>query len=221
MTTTGAERDWPHQPIRSKRAWADAPAAPLVVTAPPPAVVQTGPRYNPPPLPRPAVLIVAGTIALAVLLICGSIGDWVWRTDEMSTLLDRIETSEASMLVPNRELGITLFSCRDPDSTDCNPAKAAHIAGLALPTFELTGRRVAEVKVSRFHGAIAAARDRYVDHSEAWQAFLGAVADDPEAAAGVPNHIFSTFHIAGAAARAAVPPLARHDERARVDRIFR
>lgn len=183
-----------------------------------------------PPLPSPAVeadrgrrrrlvvgLLVAFLVASGLTGITG-LGDWALRAHELDETLDRVERSEDAMSLPTRRLLAVQEQCAY--SPDCDEAAVARAAQAALTPIVRTGDAVRDVKVAAWHPDIATFRDRYEDHSLAWQRYLQEVIDDPIGSLEAQNDITATFTVAAAAGLEAVPTVSRGDPKRRVDRIF-
>lgn len=234
---TPTRRGWPFEPVDLEPAPPARPAGPLVLPAATernplpvaPPVVDAAPRPERPPpalnperaaMRRSTITAIVASVLLVVLVLGGIAGDWSVRTAELRRLLDRIEASETAQVLPVRRLRLMLWTCREPIDDGCDPEAARAAVVKALPELDRTGDAVAAVEIARLHPEIKGLRNRYVEHSQAWRIYFRAIAADPAASVDYPATIGITWDAAGEAARRALPPLARDDDKARVERIF-
>jgi hypothetical protein len=183
-----------------------------------------------PPLKRRTpgwVPVLIGVFAF-LLVLAGSgltAGDWISRNSEMNLLVTRIEASESSMQQTQDELAAifaeyegleTLTAPQKAELTD--KLKAAAAAGDERVT--AAGRGVREVAIMPWHGNIAAGKQAYVIHNQAWQDYLGASAKDPDVLLVDQPEIDSTFMASEPLLKKAVPEPPLFDLKKRVRDIF-
>lgn len=171
---------------------------------------------------RAAKVIVGVSLIVAVLLTL----DWWQLNREMDSLLKATTASEQAMENGSDALAAVFRTAPRGYMTDEQRSglrtRIQDAAGEAAADTEDTGAAVEEVSALPWHRSLIRARTRYLDHSDAWQAFFAAVATDPAKLQDRAStaRISATFRVAHRAYLDAVPPVALNNARPRVDRIF-
>ena len=152
-------------------------------------------------------------------------GDWASRNSEMNSLVTRIEASESAMQQTQDELAAIFAEYEEPPALTTqekveftDKLKAAAAAG--EQRVAEAGQGVRGVVVMPWHGNIAAGKQAYVEHNQAWQDYLSASAKDPAVLVGDQPAINETFAAAEPVLKRAVPEPPLYDLKVRVDRIF-
>jgi len=174
--------------------------------------------------------LVAGAVAFLLTLgIGGAVGtDWLARNVEMDRLVTAIEASEASMGVVQDQVGTVLADLDAADlegaptdaQTKAAVAKLAAIAVDGADSIGAAGRVVAAVNVLPWHTDIAAAKEAYLLHNYAWQAYMQSAMEDPVAFTVNQPLVNESFIDAQAPLEKAVPASGLFDLQTRVDNIF-
>jgi hypothetical protein len=211
------QRGWPYEPVDTRAAPVAVEELPVVMSV---RDAADTPETPPVQADRPRALIALVVVATVAVLLSGfAVIDWFSRNQELDVLLDRIEIAERTQILPRDSIDLLRRDCYFSPG-DCDATAIARVAARFLPDLQATGDAVAKTRLTRHHGALRDMRDRYVDHSLAWQRWLSDLAKAP-LEADPPDDISTTFFAAGRAARKAVPPFAIHDARARVEAIYR
>lgn len=162
-----------------------------------------------------AVLLGAGLVAV----------DWVKRSTEMRSLIAQIEVSEQAMEQTQQKFqdAVSGFQSKAPLSEDNRAAldellKDAAAAGLRDVTH--AGELVASVQGMPWHADVLDARRAYLAHNRAWQVYLAAAAEDPSVLGVANGEVNSTFGLAEAPLREAVPEPDLFDLLPALDLIF-
>jgi hypothetical protein len=158
---------------------------------------------------RRQIALILGTLLLAAA------GDWGVRNLEMRALLDSMEESESAMNAYNtRADGVVrrFAGLEDPLAVDPAAVERAvfdlqDAASTALATTISTHSQIAAQPILPWHTSIDRARDSYLDHSTAWQEFLGEVVDDPARIGSRTPTISGTFDVLKDTIPDALPPL--------------
>ncbi len=174
--------------------------------------------------------LVAGAVAFLLTLgIGGAVGtDWLARNIEMDRLVTAIEASEATMGVVADQVG-AVFAGLDAADLEGAPTNAqtaaavAELAGIAVDgadSIGAAGRVIAAVSVLPWHTEIKAAKEAYLLHNLAWQAYMQSAVEDPVALTVPQLLVNQSFEDAQEPLDNAVPELALFDLQSRVKNIF-
>lgn len=176
------------------------------------------------------VPLVAGAVAFLLTLgIGGAVGtDWLARNIEMDRLVTAIEASEATMGVVQDRVAVVFEELDSADlqgePTDAQTqAAVAELAGIAVDgadSIGAAGRVIAAVNVLPWHTEIEAAKEAYLLHNYAWQAYMQAAIEDPVAFTVDQPLINSSFMDSQLPLEDAVPELSLFDLQPRVENIF-
>jgi len=118
---------------------------------------------------------VAGAVAFVLTLVAGGalVADWSWRVGQMQTLLERVEASEAVM----GELQDAVSEAFEEHGSSGDNQKLDRelraLATEAQAELAAAGSAVAELPIAVWHVDIEQARDAYLLHNFAWQAYMG------------------------------------------------
>jgi len=174
--------------------------------------------------------LVAGAVAFLLTLgIGGAIGtDWLARNVEMDRLVTAIEASEATMGVVQDQVGTVLADLDAADlegaptdaQTKAAVAKLAAIAVDGADSIGAAGRVIAAVNVLPWHTDIRTAKEVYLLHNYAWQAYMQSAMEDPVAFTVNQPLVNQSFIDAQAPLEEAVPASCLFDVQTRVDNIF-
>jgi len=174
--------------------------------------------------------LVAGAVAFLLTLgIGGAIGtDWLARNVEMDRLVTAIEASEATMGVVQDQVGTVLADLDAADlegaptdaQTKAAVAKLAAIAVDGADSIGAAGRVIAAVNVLPWHTDIRTAKEVYLLHNYAWQAYMQSAMEDPVAFTVNQPLVNQSFMDAQAPLEEAVPASGLFDVQTRVDNIF-
>jgi hypothetical protein len=174
--------------------------------------------------------LVAGAVAFLLTLgIGGAVGtDWLARNIEMDRLVSAIEASEATMGVVQDRVAVVFEELDSGDlqgePTDTRTqAAVAELAGIAVDGADAigaAGRVIAAVNVLPWHTDIKAAKEAYLLHNYAWQAYMQAAIEDPVAFTVDQPLINSSFMDSQQPLEDAVPQLSLFDLQVRVENIF-
>jgi hypothetical protein len=216
----GGMSDQPQEPT--------APTMEYIDAGPPGDPVRPYP-YGPAALPkrRAWVPVVVGLVAFLVVLVGVGmvVGDWAERNVEMRALVSNIEQSESAMAdVQNAIQAMSVhFDPNTPLTAEESAAvneKLQQIAADGVVGISAGGALVESTTALPWHKDILAARDAYVAHNKAWQAYLTAAAKDASEFAKPQDNVNSTFKAAEQPIRDAVPRPALFSLPERVDAIF-
>jgi hypothetical protein len=176
------------------------------------------------------ISLIAGAVAFLLTLgIGGAVGtDWLARNVEMDRLVTAIEASEASMGAAQDQVGAILDELDATDlqgaPTDAETAAiVAELAGIAVEgadSIGAAGRAIADVSVLPWHTKIEAAKEAYLLHNYAWQAYMQSAIEDPVAFTVNQPLVNQSFEEAQQPLVDAVPELALFDLSSRVENIF-
>ncbi len=167
--------------------------------------------------------------ALAFLLVLAGLGlvsgDWVLRNAEMNTLISSVEKSESAMQQTQDEIGAVMDATGG--MATITPAQRADLAAALTAAaaagekrIAAAGEKVSAVRVSSWHGDIAAAKQAYVTHNHAWQDYMSAGAADPKALLADTPAVNDSFAAAEPLMKKAVPDPALFNLVKRVAAIF-
>jgi hypothetical protein len=174
--------------------------------------------------------LVAGAVAFLLTLgIGGAMGtDWLARNVEMDQLVSAIEASEATMGVVQDRVAVVYDELDSADlqgaPTDAQTqAAVAELAGIAVDgadSIGAAGRVIEAVNILPWHTEIKAAKEAYLLHNYAWQAYMQAAIEDPVAFTVDQPLIDSSFMDAQQPLEDAVPELTLFDLQYRVENIY-
>jgi hypothetical protein len=182
--------------------------------------------------------LVAGAVAFLLTLgIGGAVGtDWLARNIEMDRLVSAIEVSEAAMGEVQERVAVVLEELdaadlqgapTDPQTdaqTDAQTkAAVAELAGIAVDGAEsigAAGREIAAVNVLPWHIDIETAKEAYLLHNYAWQAYMQAAIEDPVAFTVDQPLVNQSFIDSQEPLEVAVPIPSLFDLELRVENIF-
>jgi len=174
--------------------------------------------------------LVAGAVAFLLTLgIGGAMGtDWLARNVEMDRLVSAIEASEATMGVVQDRVAVVFEELDSADlqgePTDAQTkAAVTQLAEIALDgadSIGAAGREIAAVNVLPWHADIKAAKEAYLLHNYAWQAYMQAAIEDPVAFTVDQPLINTSFMDSEQPLADAVPGMSLFDLQTRVENIF-
>ncbi len=178
--------------------------------------------------------LVAGAVAFLLTLgIGGAVGtDWLARNIEMDRLVSAIEVSEAAMgevqdrvVVVLEELDAADLQGAPADAqTDAQTkAAVAELAAIAVDgadSIGAAGRAIAAVNVLPWHTEITRAKEAYLLHNYAWQAYMQAAIEDPVAFTVDQPLVNQSFLDSQQPLENAIPDLSLFDLEPRVENIF-
>lgn len=169
-------------------------------------------------------------IGLAVFLVAlvgfgAAVSDWALQNIEMRSLMNAIESSERSMTEVQQGVTGVLDELDDgaiPDDDGGTALKEAlsTVAAEGDAAVAAAGDRVASVRIAPWHDEIRAAQMAYVEHNQAWQAYLTAAASDPTEFGRPQDRVNDSFAAAEAPLLSAVPDPALFELLARVQAMF-
>jgi hypothetical protein len=183
-----------------------------------PKATRATPRWLPPVLALLVFFIVLGVGGLVVT-------DWALRNAEMNALVAKVEVSEDSMGTLQGDLGATFdaFASQGqltPDQRAKLNAQIQKVAGAGHDAVEKAGIGVEAVSVLPWDTAIVRAKDDYVRHNQAWQAYLAQATQDPGEVTRPQNEIKDSFTAAETPMKSAVPRPTLFHLKQRVDALF-
>ena len=153
------------------------------------------------------MLLVVAVLGGAVL-----VGDWLARSAEMDRLVAGIEESEAAMIAAMDGVRAALADDPTPEGLSPDTAEALQsIASEGQAAVASAATGVAAVVIQPWHDDVLLAQDRYLEHSQAWQDFLAAAAEDPEQWFVEYEPITTTWEALGPVLSSAVPTPALWD----------
>lgn len=178
--------------------------------------------------------LVAGAVAFLLTLgIGGAVGtDWLARNIEMDRLVSAIEASEVTMgVVQERvvvvleeldaaELQGTQTDAQTDAQTEAAVAELAAIAVDGADSIGAAGRAVAAVSVLPWHTEIQTAKEAYLLHNYAWQAYMQAAIEDPVAFTVDQTLVNQSFIDSQEPLEDAIPEPSLFDLEPRVENIF-
>jgi len=174
--------------------------------------------------------LVAGAVAFLLTLgIGGAVGtDWLARNVEMDRLVSAIEVSEAAMGVVQDRVVVVLEELDAADlqgapgdaQTKAAVAELAAIAVDGADSIGAAGRAIAAVNILPWHTKIKAAKETYLLHNYAWQAYMQAAIEDPVAFTVDQPLVNQSFLDSQQPLEDAIPELSLFDLEPRVESIF-
>ncbi|MFY9208979.1 MAG: hypothetical protein WAO33_07725 [Candidatus Nanopelagicales bacterium] len=176
------------------------------------------------------IAMIAGAVAFLLTLgIGGAVGtDWLARNVEMDRLVTAIEASEAAMGGVQDQVRGVFDQLEGGDLTGAptNEQTAdavAELAGIAVEGFDSiseAGRVIDAVNVLPWHTRITAAKEAYLLHNYAWQAYMQSAIEDPVAFTVNQPLVNQSFEDSRVPLEDAVPEPDLFDLETRVENIF-
>ncbi len=174
--------------------------------------------------------MIAGAVAFLLTLgIGGAVGtDWLARNVEMDRLVTAIEASEAAMGGVQDQVRSVFDQLEGEDLTGAptNEQTAdavAELAGIAVEGFDSiseAGRVIDAVNVLPWHTRITDAKEAYLLHNYAWQAYMQSAIEDPVAFTVNQPLVNQSFEDSRVPLEDAVPEPDLFDLETRVENIF-
>ena len=161
---------------------------------------------------------VATTVTLGAL-----VADWTLRNQEMDAFVTAVEQSEAQMTWTQESVGLIFDGLEDPEQATENSQLTIELQGIAAEgrdRIKEAGDQVAAVRISPWHQDLLLAKQAYVEHNMAWQAYLDRAAKDAVEFTLPQDEVNSTFMDAEPLFRAAIPVPDGFSLTERVDLIF-
>ena len=174
---------------------------------------------------------VAGVVTFLLTLVVGGVAGTNWWASniEMDRLVVAIEESEAAMADVLQRVDI-VFDKIDgevpPTGEDLDAETIAAVAELANISVDgeaaisEAGRNIANLVILPWHTAILEAREAYLLHNYAWQAYMQSAQEDPVAFTVTQPLVNQTFTDAQEPLEQAIPDPALFDLLKRVQQIF-
>ncbi len=174
---------------------------------------------------------VAGVVTFLLTLVVGGVAGTNWWASniEMDRLVVAIEESEAAMADVLQRVDI-VFDKIDgevpPTGEDLDAetiAAVAELANIAVDgeaAISEAGRNIANLVILPWHTAILEAREAYLLHNYAWQAYMQSAQEDPVAFTVTQPLVNQTFTDAQEPLEQAIPDPALFDLLKRVQQIF-
>lgn len=174
---------------------------------------------------------VAGVVTFLLTLVVGGVAGTNWWASniEMDRLVVAIEESEAAMADVLQRVDI-VFEKIDgevpPTGEDLDAETMAAVAELASiavdgeAAISEAGRNIANLIILPWHTAILEAREAYLLHNYAWQAYMQSAQEDPVAFTVTQPLVNQTFTDAQEPLEQAIPDPALFDLLKRVQQIF-
>lgn len=155
-----------------------------------------------------------------VTLVIGGLvtADWLWRSIEMSALVERVEASEYVMVTYQANVSDAFDDhAEDPvtleeDLQELSKQAADDLAQVASP--------IADQPIALWHSDIERARQAYLLHNKAWQAYMVRASSSAEELLLPQEEVDSTFLKAEQPFRDAVPIPDAAKLMDRIDAIF-
>ena len=174
---------------------------------------------------------MAGVVTFLLTLVVGGVAGTNWWASniEMDRLVVAIEESEAAMsdvlqrvdIVFDKIDGEVPPSGEDLDAeTIAAVAELANIAVDGEAAISEAGRNIANLIILPWHTAILEAREAYLLHNYAWQAYMQSAQEDPVAFTVTQPLVNQTFTDAQEPLEQAIPDPALFDLLKRVQQIF-
>lgn len=181
--------------------------------------------------PRTWIPYVAGVVAFMLTLVVGGlVGTNWWASNiEMNRLVIAIEESEAAMsdvLVRVDVIFEKLDGEVPADGKDLDAETIAAVAELATiavdgeAAISAAGREIESVNILPWHTAILEAREAYMLHNYAWQAYMQSAQQDPVAFTVTQPLVNQSFIDAQEPLERAIPEPPLFDLPERVRQIF-
>ena len=170
----------------------------------------------------------ARRLAVGLVLGMGLIAaDWYLANREMNNVLTAMEASEAALVAADDGLDAAVEASVANDDGRLDPPEERALERLvpeaarqALPAVVEAAADVEDVMIFPWHTTLDRARDRYLDHSDAWEARLTRVAGDYRQLAAPSTDIATTFARSARTTEQALRPLPLFDATQRIDAIY-
>jgi len=174
---------------------------------------------------RTWVPVLMGFIAfLATALALGTVvADWTLRNQEMDAFVTAVEESESQMTWAQTSVSLVFDEAEDPSQAVDEQQVAAELRGIAAEgrdRIKAAGDQVATVRISGWHEDLLLARQAYLKHNRAWQAYLDRASQDATEFALPQDEVNSTFLAAEPLFREAIPEPDGYALGERIDLIF-
>ena len=174
---------------------------------------------------------LAGAVAFLLTLVVGGLvgTNWLASNIEMDRLVVAIQESEAAMgrvqdrveIVFEKLDGEVPAEGEQPDAeTIAAVAELATIAVDGQAEISAAARNIQSLNILPWHTSIEAAREAYLLHNFAWQAYMQSAQEDPVAFTAPQPLVNQTFIDAEAPLTTAIPQPPLFDLPARVQLIF-
>lgn len=166
------------------------------------------------PLVIGLVTFMLTTVALGTV-----IADWALRNAEMDAFITTVEASEAEMTWTQDNIRATFDAAGEPASQQEKDQLAADLEAIAAQgrdRIAAAGQAVVAAQVSPWHQDLLQAKQAYLTHNRAWQAYLDRASKDAAEFGQPQDEVDATFLAAEPLFRAAIP---RPDGYAIADRV--
>lgn len=170
---------------------------------------------------------LVGVLTFIVVAVAGGVvvTDWQIRGAEMRALTEAVEASEAAMISTQDGVQAVFDDYEgrqqlSPEDVARIDERLTRVAQEGLVGVTQAGVLVSAVPVLPWHSQIDEARQAYLAHNRAWQAYLSAAAADPAQFASPQPEVTRTFEEAEGPLRSAVPQPDVWQLSARVDAIY-
>lgn len=147
------------------------------------------------------------SFSVMTLALAAAVSDWGLRTLQLNALLNEIEQSEEVMAAAKADVATVLGGDLDITGEEDADRRAElqRIAGASATELNAINTRIQAIDVLPWFDDIAAARNSYISHNEAWQSYLTDAAQDANAWFGDYPQIDLTWKLVAPYLRAAVP----------------
>ena len=174
---------------------------------------------------RTWVPVLLGVLAflLTTVTLGAVVADWTLRNQEMDAFVTAVEQSEAQMTWTQESVGLIFDELEDPAQATENSQLTLELQGIAAEgrdRIKAAGDQVAAVRISPWHQDLLLAKQAYLEHNQAWQAYLDRAAKDAVEFTLPQDEVNSTFLEAEPLFRAAIPVPDGFSLADRVDLIF-
>lgn len=178
---------------------------------------------------------IAGAVVFMLTLTVGGVTGTNWWASniEMNRLVAAIEESEAAMSDILQRVDVVFdeldgelegeLPSNDEDLDAQTIAAVAELAGIAVDgeaALGEAGRKIAAVNILPWHTAIVKARDAYLLHNYAWQAYMQSAQQDPVAFTVTQPLVNQSFVDAQQPMEQAIPSPSLFNLPERVQQIF-
>ena len=163
------------------------------------------------------------TFMLTTAALGTVIADWALRNAEMDAFSTAVEDSEAQMTWAQDNVRATFDAAGEPASQQEKDQLAADLEAIAAEgrdRIAAAGSSVAAVQVSPWHQDLLLAKQAYLTHNKAWQAYLDRASKDAAEFGKPQEEVDTTFMAAEPPFRAAIPGPAGYGIVDRVEIIF-
>jgi hypothetical protein len=158
----------------------------------------------------------------AVAVIVAVAAEAVLRDRELGAVIDHVEDAEEGMADADRQFDAIADAATRNGSgwSDLERERFADAAEDAAVDLLVSVERLEDETVLPWHRAVDRARDRYLEHAEAWLDVYESWADDEDEPAEASVRINATWELAEDAFEDATVPLLGRGDADRIDRIF-